>query len=252
MIRRNNWLLGIICFLFIQPILPQQNDFRNIKELLGDVFSSPFHFNKNDLLKFGMSSGSTAGAFLLDKSIKSFAQSNRFSEGDIFFSHDKYFVEITGTASLITYIYGLSIDNPKTRSVGLQLTEAFIAQGAIVSVIKMITGRARPFNADDNILFSPFSFEWENTSFPSGHTSTAFSLAVVLSKNSDNIYTKIASYSLATLVGFGRIYNNHHWFSDVVAGAILGYAIGEFVVNNETNNYSEKPSPPVLHIVIPF
>jgi len=116
----------------------------------------------------------------------------------------------------------------------------------------MITGRARPFNADDNILFSPFSFEWENTSFPSGHTSTAFSLAVVLSKNSDNIYTKIASYSLATLVGFGRIYNNHHWFSDVVAGAILGYAIGEFVVNNETNNYSEKPSPPVLHIVIPF
>lgn len=252
MIRRNNWLLGIICFLFIQPILPQQNDFRNIKELLGDVFSSPFHFNEKDLLKFGMSSGSTAGAFLLDNYIKDFSQRERFTEGDIFFSYDKYFVEVAGTVSLLTYIYGLSIDNPKTRSVGLQLTEAFIAQGAIVSVIKMITGRARPFNADDNILFSPFSFEWENTSFPSGHTSTAFSLAVVLSKNSDNIYTKIASYSLATLVGFGRIYNNHHWFSDVVAGAILGYAIGEFVVNNETNNYSEKPSPPVLHIVIPF
>jgi len=51
----------------------------------------------------------------------------------------------------------------------------------------------------------------------------------------DNVFWKIGWYSLAGLVGYARIYNNQHWFSDVLMGAAIGYFSGEFVNNHNTN-----------------
>jgi len=42
----------------------------------------------------------------------------------------------------------------------------------------------------------------------------------------------IVSYGMATLIGFSRITENRHWTTDVVAGALLGFACGTQVVNN--------------------
>ena len=41
-----------------------------------------------------------------------------------------------------------------------------------------------------------------------------------------------ASYGIATLIGFSRITENRPWTTDVVAGALLGFARGVQVVNN--------------------
>ena len=61
-------------------------------------------------------------------------------------------------------------------------------------------------------------------SFPSGHTITAFFGAEMLRREYGEEYPgiAIAGYTVATTVGFLRVYNNRHWASDVIAGAGLG------------------------------
>lgn len=62
------------------------------------------------------------------------------------------------------------------------------------------------------------------TSFPSGHTSTAFCGAELLRMEYGKKYPLLAvgGYLAAATTGYLRIYNNKHWFSDVVAGAGFG------------------------------
>ena len=62
------------------------------------------------------------------------------------------------------------------------------------------------------------------TSFPSGHTVTAFLGAEILRREYGEKYPAIAiaGYTVATGVGFMRMYNNRHWASDVLAGAGVG------------------------------
>jgi len=67
--------------------------------------------------------------------------------------------------------------------------------------------------------------------FPSGHTISIFGTATVISEMyKDTVWVPIVSYSLATLCGLSRVTEDTHWLSDVFLGAVLGYAIGKFVV----------------------
>ena len=61
-------------------------------------------------------------------------------------------------------------------------------------------------------------------SFPSGHTAVAFAGAELLWQEyrHHSVWYGIAGYGIATGTGFLRIYNNTHWFSDVLAGAGIG------------------------------
>ncbi|SDL11791.1 lipid A 1-phosphatase [Sphingobacterium mizutaii] len=63
-----------------------------------------------------------------------------------------------------------------------------------------------------------------NLSFPSGHTSTAFSSAQFMFREykDSNIWLGISGYSFALFTGVYRTINNRHWVGDVVAGAGFG------------------------------
>ena len=62
------------------------------------------------------------------------------------------------------------------------------------------------------------------TSFPSGHTATAFVGAELLYQEYKDvsIWYGISGYAIASGTGIFRILNNRHWLSDVVAGAGIG------------------------------
>ncbi len=66
--------------------------------------------------------------------------------------------------------------------------------------------------------------------FPSGHTGAAFMGAELVRIEYGGWYA-VGAYTIATGVGFMRMYNGEHWFHDVVAGAgvgILSARIGEW------------------------
>jgi hypothetical protein len=100
-------------------------------------------------------------------------------------------------------------NNLRDRTMILLLSN--IISNATVYSLKSITHRLRPN-------------ETAYTSFPSGHTAEVFGSAEFLSREYKNIspWYGIAGYATAATVGYLRIYNNKHWFSDIVAGAGIG------------------------------
>ena len=63
-----------------------------------------------------------------------------------------------------------------------------------------------------------------NLSFPSGHTTTAFSSAQFMFREykDTHFWLSISGYSFAVFTGVYRAVNDKHWVSDVVAGAGFG------------------------------
>lgn len=107
---------------------------------------------------------------------------------------------------------------------------AVFKASVVGTAAKFIVGRHRPTGPDggDNAdRFTPFSTTEKDTSFPSGHTLTAFSVASVWAY--DKPRERYEAYGLAGLVGLSRIILGAHWPSDVLAGAALGMAQGRQV-----------------------
>lgn len=110
------------------------------------------------------------------------------------------------------------------RDTKVAATEAFItltgSQG-VVQLFKNLIGRKRPYMVlpDVNTFWIKLL---RDCSFPSGHTTAGFSLAVIFSIHFPGYST--FSYTLATMVGLSRIYTGMHYPSDVLSGAFLGTA----------------------------
>ncbi|MFY8020994.1 MAG: phosphatase PAP2 family protein [Bacteroidia bacterium] len=65
-----------------------------------------------------------------------------------------------------------------------------------------------------------------HNSFPSGHTTAAFSIYSVLAFYVRNPYLKFAFLLLAVFVAFTRIYLLQHFFIDTLVGSLFGFTFG--------------------------
>ena len=94
--------------------------------------------------------------------------------------------------------------------------------GLINMLIKWLTGRHRPMNMFNSGLFGfdYFRVIHESTSFPSGHTVTAFTLAAAISILFPSL--RIPAFAAAVAIGMSRILITAHYLSDVLAGAGIG------------------------------
>jgi membrane-associated phospholipid phosphatase len=133
-------------------------------------------------------------------------------------------------------LYGVIFKSNKVKTTTLLATQSYLAAGAMSYAVKFLGGRQRP-NADvpdpNNMVWNGPSSHSLESSFPSGHTTAAFSAATVFAQEyKDQILIPVIAYSAATLVGISRISQNAHWLTDVFAGAALGYVTGKQVSNN--------------------
>jgi undecaprenyl-diphosphatase len=122
---------------------------------------------------------------------------------------------------------------------GLRGLEAIAISSAISSLLKVAAGRARPFVTPDEPWHWEFFHSWSDQhyfSFPSGHTTTTVALSVVAGMVASRwpAFGRHATVAVAVLsavvVGFARIYSRQHWFSDVIAGVVLGTLSAVFVM----------------------
>lgn len=114
-------------------------------------------------------------------------------------------------------VYVLNLSGVKGKHNLFDASMLYLTSAAIMGVsthfIKNGVGRLRPDDSATN-------------SFPSGHTASAFMAAEFLHQEYKDVdpWIGYAGYFVATATGTLRMYNNKHWFSDVVAGAGFGIA----------------------------
>jgi len=94
-----------------------------------------------------------------------------------------------------------------------------------VELVKFVVHRSRPFIHLTQARI--VGYRARGRSFPSGHTSQAFFMAMLVVQYFHlSVWAAILLFSLALLVGITRMYVGAHYPRDVIAGAILGSAWG--------------------------
>lgn len=127
---------------------------------------------------------------------------------------------------------GELFDQPRSRSTGYLAAGSFLISGLLVRIPKLLAGRQRP-DAWPPSSPSGFKGPFKGSSFPSGHTTAAFSVASVIAfQYGHKKWVPVVAYSVAGLTGISRMYDNRHWLSDVFAGAVLGTLTGRMICNS--------------------
>ncbi|WP_168191349.1 MULTISPECIES: phosphatase PAP2 family protein [Antarcticibacterium] len=78
------------------------------------------------------------------------------------------------------YLYGFFFRNEEVRKAGTLLITSSLAAGLLQTILKIITGRARPLREEGKFSFKPGSRENSYYSFPSGHSILSFTTAYAL------------------------------------------------------------------------
>jgi len=125
----------------------------------------------------------------------------------------------SGSGNVIYLAAGLGLPLIEDGSHGgvhtARVADALLVTGAITEGLKALTREKRPDTDEHN-------------SFPSGHTSAAFTVATVESA----IHPRQGAmwFAGATAIGLSRIKLKRHHTQDVIVGALIGIAVGRLEV----------------------
>ncbi len=118
------------------------------------------------------------------------------------------------------------------------------AHGLLVAIAKQVlfSGAPRPKSvlSPELLHFVPGVNVHAINSFPSGHTTTAFCLALLIALIFNNRTMSVLALLLALMVGYSRIYLLQHFLVDVAAGAILGSA-STFIIWQSLGRHLNRP-----------
>lgn len=200
-------------------------------------------FIRRDLYILGAFAAGAVAMFPADRSLANHLQDSTVQANRLL-SHGATAVRVLGNPGayvlpFATYVAGRVLRRPYTAELGLHTLESVAMAEAVTDVAKSAAGRARPIQDPDD----PFNYNFGRglkhdpyRSMPSGHTTSAFAAASAVTSEvgehwpRHKIVVGATLYSVASLVGLSRMYNNEHWASDVVVGAAIGTFSGWKVV----------------------
>lgn len=105
------------------------------------------------------------------------------------------------------------------------LLATMLYTGFFTQVIKLIAQHPRPSIYFENItpIYTIKNYVLQNSlSFPSGHTTCVFSLAITLSYIVTSKNKQALFFFMALIVALSRVYLSQHFFKDLLAGSLIG------------------------------
>jgi membrane-associated phospholipid phosphatase len=191
----------------------------------------------------GLSAFFCMGIFLLSFYGKgaSFKALNSYHPGPL----NEFFINFTfmGDGIFALCLSALYLFYYKRKQQGLALLYAFLFSGIVVQIIKNLISAPRPrlfFEAGQYLQFIDGVSLANNSSFPSGHTTTAFAIATVMILLIKDTKWHWPILGAAILVGYSRIYLAQHFLLDVMIGAAIGTASGLAAVYGVQHGVSIK------------
>ncbi|SDE16417.1 phosphatase PAP2 family protein [Niabella drilacis] len=139
---------------------------------------------------------------------------------------DAFFIACTfigdGVFSLFLALFLFFLNN---RLLAFRILLAFLVSGMIAQVLKKMVHLPRPMAALGSAAY-PYFIEGVThsgyNSFPSGHTTSAFALALLCCLHTRKRGVQALFFSLACMTGYSRIYLGQHFLPDVFAGMLIG------------------------------
>jgi len=209
----------------------------------------PFHWNKKSQWQAGAAVLLVGGSLLVEKELQQLMlrNQNNFSNSVATvvepFGNNYFPVLLLGM-----YGVGRISGHRKLEHSALMGARSLLVSTAIYTPIKGLVRRNRPANTTDHLDFrAPFTPDF--TSFPSGHTNTAFTVATSLALEYKHTkWVPVLAYSVATLTGISRVYQNRHWLSDVLVGAFIGHftAKSQYYFEQRRTKKVIPKTPPAL------
>ena len=122
--------------------------------------------------------------------------------------------------TIISFAIAIYFFKKNQKIKALILIGAMAFSGAVIKISKEIFQRTRPLNS---------LIQETNFAFPSGHATIVVVflglITYLFSKKDSKKQMTIVTIFLILFIGFTRIYLRVHWFTDVIAGFILGSVI---------------------------
>jgi membrane-associated phospholipid phosphatase len=134
----------------------------------------------------------------------------------------------------------VAFGDARAQNMGIISLESIAGAAAVSMATKRIVGRARPSEGQGQ--WSRTS-DRSNASFPSNHSTVAFAAVTPFAQEYDAPWL----YGLAAASSLGRTAGRQHWVSDVVAGGVVGYAMGSWLWQTQRTNtrssFAVAPGP---------
>jgi membrane-associated phospholipid phosphatase len=123
---------------------------------------------------------------------------------------------------------GIALTGPDGRRAAARGVLAVAVTSAVVNLgLKTLAPRRRPDRAGAGVPDVRHVPMPSSTSFPSGHSASAFAFATAISR--DSPWLAIAIQFLAGAVAYSRVHTGVHYPGDTVAGALIGAGTGQAV-----------------------
>ena len=145
-------------------------------------------------------------------------------------------------AALMLFLGSLASGNERFQDAAFTSLEAVVLSNLMTSVLKSAIGRARPYQESDPLSFDPFS---GNTSFPSGHSTTAFALVTPWLLYYPHPVT-VGLMVVGAGTALSRVASDFHWVSDVVAGSTIGFATAYILTQAHLNRSESLRVSPII------
>ena len=214
------------------------------------LFFAPFHWDGSQVWTAVGAGAAVSGVLVFDEPLarsvqnRSSAATNQMSK--IVTPFGSWAAWATSGALVVS---GIAFHEGQLTATGREGIEACLIASLMTDILKPVFGRERPFESANETAFRPFS---SHTSFPSGHATVAFAFASVVSARSSGWVIPVASYTLASLVAYSRVNDRQHFPSDVIAGGLIGTAVGRFIVHRHQRDEAGRPAPRVEVSLFPI
>ncbi|MDD5543660.1 MAG: phosphatase PAP2 family protein [Acidobacteriia bacterium] len=217
------------------PAENQESTPRSLKSVPRDLFhdqigiwTSPARIHKNQVPWLIPFLAGSAALFATDENTgRQVAKSQSFQTfgNDVSRSASGYVTFGFAGALALT---GVARHDDKMCQTALLGAEAMIDAAIVGGGLKLAAERSRPSAANGEGRF------WNGgSSFPSGHSITAWALAtVVADQYQDHPWVRYSAFGWASLISVARIGSHQHFPSDALVGSVFGYLIGKYVMNH--------------------